>query len=61
MISDNEQQSIQNIEIDDEFKIVCPPLSYEEREQLKYNILSDGEFLDPLIVWDGILIEVPAN
>jgi len=57
MILKNDEQSIQNVQIDDEFKKLCPQLSFEERRQLKNNILSDGEFLEPLIVWDGILID----
>ena len=48
---------IQSIRINKEFKTLLVELSHEEREQLKSNILSDGEFRDPLIVWDGTLID----
>lgn len=51
------QNDIQSIQINKEFKTLLVALSHEDREQLKSNILSDGEFRDPLIVWDGTLID----
>lgn len=51
--------SLDAIRIDKEFQALCPALSYEEAAQLRDNILSDGEFREPLIVWksEGILID----
>ncbi len=51
------QNDIQSIQINKEFKTLLVELSHEECEQLKNNILSDGEFRDPLIVWEGTLID----
>lgn len=44
------------IEIDQEFNALIPPLSSEELAQLEANIIADG-CRDPLVVWDGILID----
>lgn len=42
--------------IDNEFRDLIPPLSDDEKKQLKENILRDG-IQDPLKVWSGILID----
>lgn len=44
------------ITIDPEFKALIPPLAPDELSQLEANILRDG-CRDPLVVWDGILID----
>lgn len=44
------------IKIDEEFKSLIPPLSTEERQQLEANLLRDG-CRDPLVVWNGTLID----
>jgi len=44
------------IKIDPEFQKLIPPLSAEERDLLEQNILRDG-CRDPLVVWDGILLD----
>lgn len=44
------------ITIDGEFKSIIPPLSAEEYDQLKENILRDG-IRDALIVWNGVLLD----
>jgi N6-adenosine-specific RNA methylase IME4 len=44
------------IQIDAEFKALIPPLAPDELAQLEANILRDG-CRDPLVVWDGILID----
>lgn len=50
---------IDEVKIDDEFKVLCPGLTTDELRRLKANIIKDGEFRDPLIVWksEGILID----
>ena len=45
------------IQIDPEFKQQIPPLRTEEFEQLQKNILEDGVILNPLILWNGILVD----
>jgi len=47
----------EDIEIDKEFRDLLPGLSDDELRQLRDNIINDGEIRDPLIVWDGILID----
>ncbi|MBR1645210.1 MAG: hypothetical protein IJ774_05780 [Selenomonadaceae bacterium] len=42
--------------IDNEFRDLIPPLSDDEKKQLKENILRDG-IQDPLKVWQGTLID----
>ena len=44
------------ITINQSFKDLIPPLSDDEFEQLKANILSEG-CREPLLVWDGVLID----
>jgi hypothetical protein len=44
------------IKIDPEFQALIPPLAVEERQQLEANILADG-CRDPLVVWNGTLID----
>lgn len=43
--------------IDSEFQSQIPALTDEEFQQLKENILSEGEVLSPLIVWGNILVD----
>ena len=43
--------------IDPEFQNKIPPISDDEFRQLRENILEDGEVHEPLVVWDGILID----
>tara|TARA_R110002095_G_scaffold165188_3_gene143395 strand:+ start:1175 stop:2215 length:1041 start_codon:yes stop_codon:yes gene_type:complete len=50
---------IADIKIDEEFRVLCPGLLTDELRRLFANIVKDGEFRDPLIVWksEGILID----
>ena len=43
--------------IDREFESLIPPLSADEFEQLRQNILEVQEVYDPLITWNGTLID----
>jgi len=43
--------------IDQEFKSLIPPLSPEEREQLEQNILAKRKCLDPIVLWNGVIID----
>ena len=46
-----------NFKIDPEFKENIPPLTEDEKAQLEAVILADGVVINPLIVWNGILID----
>lgn len=41
----------QELTIDPELRDLLPPLTPEEREQLRENLIADGRALDPLVVW----------
>jgi len=43
--------------IDPEFKALIPPLSPEEREQLEQNILASRKCHDPLVIWNGVVLD----
>jgi hypothetical protein len=45
------------IKIDPEFEQQIPPLKPEEFDQLEKNILEDGVILNPLILWNGTLVD----
>lgn len=49
--------TINDIQIDKEFRNLCPALSDEELRQLEANILADGRFTDPIIMWDGLVLD----
>ena len=48
---------LQNLRIDPEFASKIPPLREEELKQLEENILADGVVINPLIVWNGIIVD----
>lgn len=45
------------LKIDPEFRDKIPPLTDAEFEQLKENILSDGEVYEPICVWNGTIVD----
>lgn len=45
------------LRIDQEFQSKIPPLTMEEYEQLKENILEAGEVREPIIVWNGVIVD----
>lgn len=45
------------LKIDPEFESLIPALTEEEFKQLKENILNDGEVLNPIITWQGIICD----
>lgn len=45
------------LKIDPEFKNKIPPLTEAEFQQLKENILADGEVYEPIVVWNGTIID----
>lgn len=48
---------MENLKIDREFEILIPSLTVDEYEQLKSNILSDGEIFNPIFTWNGYIID----
>ena len=48
---------LQNLRIDPEFASKIPSLREEERKQLEENILADGVVINPLIVWNGVIVD----
>ena len=46
-----------HLTIDPEFQGTIPPLREEEMKQLEENILTDGVVINPLIVWDGVIVD----
>ena len=45
------------LKIDPEFRDKIPPLTDAEFEQLRENILNDGEVYEPIVVWDGTIVD----
>ena len=45
------------LKIDPEFEEKIPPLTEAEYEQLQENILEDGAVYDPIIVWNGTILD----
>ncbi len=45
------------LKIDPEFADQIPPLTEEEFQQLEANILNDGEVINPIIVWNGVIVD----
>ena len=48
---------LMDLKIDPEFADKIPPLTREEFEQLEANILADGVIINPLIVWNGLIVD----
>ena len=44
-------------QVDPEFKALIPPLSQEEYDQLEQNILHARKCYDPIVIWNGKLLE----
>ena len=45
------------LRIDPEFEEKIPPLTEEEFQQLEDNILADGIVINPIIVWNGVIVD----
>lgn len=45
------------LRIDPEFEEKIPPLTKEEFQQLENNILSDGVVINPIIIWNGVIVD----
>ena len=45
------------LKIDPEFRDKIPPLTDAEFEQLRENILADGEVYEPICIWSGTIVD----
>ena len=45
------------LKIDREFESKIPPLTAEEFRQLEENIVTDGVVINPIITWNGIIVD----
>lgn len=45
------------LKVDPEFQGKIPPLTFEELEQLEKNIVNDGKIINPIIVWNGLIVD----
>lgn len=45
------------LKVDPEFQGKIPPLTSEELVQLEKNIVSDGKVINPIIAWNGLIID----
>ena len=45
------------LKVDPEFQGKIPPLTFEELNQLEANILRDGRIINPIIVWEELIVD----
>lgn len=45
------------LKVDPEFQNKIPPLTADEFRQLEENILEDGEVYEPIITWNGVIVD----
>lgn len=48
---------MEQFRIDSEFQNKIPPIGEDEFKQLRENILAAGEVYEPLVVWNGVLVD----
>ena len=48
---------LSNLKIDPEFSAQILPLSFEELQQLEQNIIAKGRLLNPIITWNGYILD----
>lgn len=48
---------MRQLKVDPEFRDKIPPLSEDEFKKLEENILSDGEVREPIVAWNGTIID----
>ena len=51
------RRNTMDLKIDPEFAGKIPPLTDEEYRQLEENILADGRVINPLIIWNGVIVD----
>ncbi len=45
------------LKVDPEFQGKIPPLTFEELDQLEKNIVNDGKVINPIIIWNGLIVD----
>lgn len=50
-------EQIRKLKIDPEFRDKIPPLTDDEFRQLEENILKDGEVYEPIVTWNGTIVD----
>ena len=48
---------LSQLRIDPEFQSKIPPLQFEEEQQLEQNIIAEGRLLNPIITWNGYILD----
>ena len=48
---------LSQLKIDPEFHSKIPPLQFEEEQQLEQNIIAEGRLLNPIITWNGYILD----
>lgn len=48
---------LSQLKIDLEFQSKIPPLQFEEEQQLEQNIIVEGRLLNPIITWNGYILD----
>ena len=52
---------LSQLKIDPEFQSKIPPLQFEEEQQLEQNIIAEGRLLNPIITWNGYILDGPTR
>ncbi len=55
--SEKEEKDVVKLKIDPEFRDKIPALTEAEFEQLKENILADGEVYEPIVTWNDTIVD----
>ena len=48
---------LSQLKIDPEFQSKIPPLQFEEEQQLEQNIIAEGRLLNPIVTWNGYILD----
>ena len=48
---------LSQLKIDPEFQSKIPPLQFDEEQQLEQNIIAEGRLLNPIITWNGYILD----
>lgn len=48
---------LSQLKTDPEFQSKIPPLQFEEEQQLEQNIIAEGRLLNPIITWNGYILD----
>ena len=48
---------LSQLKIDPELQSKIPPLQFEEEQQLEQNIIAEGRLLNPIITWNGYILD----